>query len=173
MTAKQQAWLCSTSAHVRSVSFHAHDAASALLLTRRHKLHARLQEAHNISMPAGKPSRMSDPVLPTEGVAVVGLFRSLRVLSFTNASVGCLTPALVQALPRTLEELGYLSWAADTFVDTRLLSNALNLAHLDRLQRFTLVDEEGVLRSASPVCPSEWQVSCRCIVTTAACAHRQ
>lgn len=102
MTTAQQTWLCHTHAHVQSIAFGPHDPASALLLTDRHRLHARLEEAHGLYV-----NFDDDRAALAVALTVLPWFAGLRVLSLQNW--GHWKPAFMLALPSGLRCLTYSS----------------------------------------------------------------
>ena len=99
MTAAQQTWLCRTRAYVHTITFDLHDPASALLLTDRPHLHARLEEAHGVCVHYG-----DDVPALAAAVAVLPRFAALRVLCLGFR--GTLIPGnFVMALPPGLRHL--------------------------------------------------------------------
>ena len=98
MTAAQQAWLCRTRAHVHAIAFDPRDPASAILLTERHRLHARLVEAHDVQVEYDGRKGYSRAF----GTALTALprFAAMRVLSLVLDEWN--PGAVMMALPRGL-----------------------------------------------------------------------
>ena len=125
MTAAQQSRLCRTDAHIRTIAFDECDPASALLLTDRHRLHARLEEAHGLHLQDDSGIHVS----PALGTALTALpcFATLRVLSLQLRGHH-IPDAFSKALPRGLHHLTCVS-TLSSFPDA-----ALDVPHLEQLQ---------------------------------------
>ena len=105
MTNCQETWLCHTRAHVRAITFHPHDHRSGLLLTDRHRLHAHLEEAHDVRVDLDDDDNVS---ALDAAMAALPRFAKLRVLSLQL--VGDAIPdEFVTALPCSLRHLTYSS----------------------------------------------------------------
>ena len=130
MTAAQQTWLCRTRAHVRSIAFNPLDSASVLLLTDRHSLHARLEEAHDVHVGSDGcqfESPAPSPCQIAAALTALPRFAALRVLGLRWGT--WLPEGFLMALPCGLRHLT----VSGTF-QAELYSALRWLQHLGELQ---------------------------------------